>query len=187
VSRRLARKARSLFRPRRQKRELHEPYWVRWARSRAVFQILGILGVFLAGASILIQANELRSARIYKAWDVINSAQGIRASSGRIQALEDLNSMGIEIFGFEIVKRQSLVGVDLRGAMLQGIDLSGADLTGAQLDSADFSNGVLNDVNFTRCTMVKTQMNWADLERARFRYSILPRARIWNTNFNSLV
>ncbi len=96
------------------------------------------------------QAEDQKKAKHYQAWQVITAAQGQQSSSGRKDALEDLNRDGI-----------SLVGVDVSNAHLPELNLAGA-----VLHDAIFVEAVLYDANFAEADLKGANLAGADLRGA---------------------
>ena len=90
---------------------IHRKYLntIEWCRKYAIFQILGLIAVFIAALSFWLQykwqrqeAQDQRKEKHYRAWQIINSAQGKGGSGGRIQALEELNREGVSLDGVNL-------------------------------------------------------------------------------------
>ena len=122
--------------------------------------------------------------RHYKAWQVINTAQGKGGSGGRIEALEELNA-----------DRVPLVGVDAQGAFLMGLRLeraplaranfSAADLRDCHLRRADLSFATLAGANSRGCDLEEINLENADLSDADLNGADLAKARLDGANLNN--
>src|ERR1700761_9324041 len=104
--------------------------WVAYVLSRwsflEVLEYLGSFSILIAVIFYFTESGDRLKQKHYQAWQVINTAQGMGGSGGRIDALQELDEDGVP-----------LVGVDVSDAFLQGIDLSGADLGRSNFSSAD--------------------------------------------------
>lgn len=144
-------------------------YWLkRWA-FLDVLDRLGRLAIVVAVATWLWgiparrqEAEDQRKAKIYQAWQVLNTAQGNAGGGGRIEALNDL-----------VLEGQSLVGVDLSYANLTGLDLIEADLTSANLEAA-----VLHFSNLTGTNLERANLRNAELLRANLRHARIKAAQL---------
>src|SRR5208283_5222107 len=132
--------------------------WMAYALSHwsflEVLEYLGSFSVLIAVIFYFSESGDRLKQKHYQAWQVINTAQHMGGSGGRIEALTELNVDGV-----------SLVGVDLSSAFLQGIDLHGAHLSRADFTAADLRNSNLESAD----------LSYAALNRANFRQSNLRR------------
>jgi len=121
--------------------------WVEWLVETAVFWIkrsalvelvgtIAGLSVILAAWQYVRGADEREKVRQYQAWQVLGLAHGKGGSGGRIAALRDLLSDGVD-----------LSGVDLSKAWLHAAFLANARLTYAKFDSADLRRSDLQGAN----------------------------------------
>lgn len=137
--------------------------WLAYALSRWSFlQVLSYLGRFSVLIAVIFyfsEAGNRLKQKHYQAWQVVNTAQGMGGSGGRIEALSELNADGVP-----------LTGVNATGAFLQGIQLPKARLLRANLDAAD-----LRDSN-----LAGADLSWASLAGANLR-----QANVATVNFDS--
>ena len=145
--------------------------WVAFALSRWAFlhilESLGSLSVLIAVIFYFSESGDRLKQKHYQAWQVVNTAQHMSGSGGRIDALAELNSDGIP-----------LVGVDLSSAFLQGVELpkarllranfTAADVRNSNLEGADLSYASLNGANFRQADLASVNFNSADLADADF-------------------
>lgn len=127
-------------------------------RSMALLDILDQLSrasIVVIAITYVLESDDRRREGIYRAWQVVNGAQGSNASGGRIEALEDLAKKGVSL-GYI-----NLEGVNLRGAILNGVDFSHANLS-----AVDFSNAELRGANFSGADIRQTKFAGADLTGA---------------------
>lgn len=81
----------------------------------AIVDLLGVLAslsLITGAVGYFLEAGDRRKQTHYQAWEVINSAVGREAESGRRAAIEDLWADGV-----------SLAGLDIRGAVIPDLDL----------------------------------------------------------------
>jgi hypothetical protein len=140
--------------------------WLAYALSRwsflEVLEYLGSFSVLVAVIFYFSEAGDRLKQKHYQAWQVINTAQHMGGSGGRIEALAELNA-----------DRVPLVGVDVSSAFLQGIQLphaklaranfSAADVRNSNLEAADLSYASLNGANFRQSNLRHTLLNEAIL------------------------
>jgi hypothetical protein len=143
--------------------------WLAFALSNwsllEVLEYLGSFSVLIAVVFYFSESGDRLKQKHYQAWQVINTAQGKGGSGGRIEALEELNTDGIE-----------LVGVDVSGAFLQGVRLehgrlrrsnfNAADLRDSDFDFADFSDADLRGANFRGSSLRNARFPGAHLDAA---------------------
>lgn len=159
--------------------------FVEICRDYAIFQILGLIAIFIAAFSFWQEAKDQRKIRHYRAWQVINLAQGKGGAGGRIQALEELNRDGISLAGVDLSKawlsginleKADLRSSDLKGAILDGANLRGAYCNDAHLEGADLTEANLKEAYFTNSYLQGANLLGAHLERSHFSYANLDSA-----------
>lgn len=160
--------------------------WLAYTFSRwsflEVLEYFGSFSVLIAVIFYFSEAGDRLKQKHYQAWQVVNTAQHMGGSGGRIEALAELNSDGVP-----------LVGVDLSSAFLQGVQLpkarlaranfTGADLRNSNFEFADLSYASLNGANFrqsnlNRTLLISADLRDADLCAARFRGADLSNATL---------
>lgn len=119
-----------------------------------------VITIFITPAALYFQYQSLQEQKILGAWQLITTKA--KGNSGKIEALEFLNSKGVP-----------LVGVDLSKAYLSGVNLKGANIL-----NADFTNADLNDANFEGANLRGVNFIGADLFKANFTG-----ADLWSVNF----
>lgn len=167
-----------------------------------LFEKAESIAIASAAFVFMIESSDRKKRDHYEAWQVINSAINQNSSGGRIQALEDLNSDGVDLEGLSAqeadlsgidlssskLNRANLKGTQLDGselkyasleeanlyeANLYGANLYGANLSNAVLTQADLSNSALNCTNLSHASLDKTI-----LDRAKLQSAILDGARL---------
>jgi hypothetical protein len=128
---------------------------------------LGKLSVLIAVVFYFTESPDRAKQKHYQAWQVINTAQHMGGSGGRIDALSELNADGVP-----------LVGVDVSSAFLQGVQLPKARLLRANFDNADVRSGdfagadltyaSLRGANFRQSNFARASLNSADLTDTDF-------------------
>ena len=145
--------------------------WIAYVLSNwsflEVLEYLGSFSVLIAVIFYFSESGDRLKQKHYQAWQVINTAQHMGGSGGRIEALSELNADGV-----------SLVGVDLSSAFLQGVQLGGAkllragftdaDVRNSNLESADLSFTSLNGANFRQSNLKHTWLVGAILDNGDF-------------------
>ena len=156
--------------------------------------LLTLIGLVLAFSTIMVEAEDRRSERIFRAWEVVlrvtDTDQGRPLGSGSAirQALEYLNRrfdgwgcfdlitrLSIEMTGndkrrclFPRKNRESLSRLSMGGIDLSDVDLRHANLTESILSNVNFVDAMLSDATFNGSTIVDGRFNGADLQRAKF-------------------
>ena len=145
--------------------------WLAYGLSRwsflEVLEYLGSLSVLVAVVFYFSESGDRLKQKHYQAWQVINTAQHMSGSGGRIEALAELNADGVP-----------LVGVDLSSAFLQGAQLpkarllranfTTADARNSNLAGADLSFASLNGANFRQSDLSQVSFESASLDDADF-------------------
>jgi hypothetical protein len=141
--------------------------WLAYALSRwsflDVLEYLGSFSVLVAVVFYFSESGDRLKQKHYQAWQVINTAQHMGGSGGRIEALAELNA-----------DKVPLVGVDVSSAFLQGIQLPKAKLLRANFTAADARNSNLESAD----------LSYASLNGANFRKSNLRHASLFAANLN---
>ena len=125
-------------------------------RQSVLLNIVEGFSILVAVWLFFLEAPERDKKAHYEAWKTIDSANGLRNSYARIQALQDLNDDLIPLKGFNAPE-----------ADLRGIDLAGADLSNAYLSGADLSNANLSNANLSQANLIEAKLNNADLSNSR--------------------
>jgi hypothetical protein len=141
--------------------------WIAYALSHwsflEVLEYLGSFSVLVAVVFYFSESGDRLKQKHYQAWQVINTAQHMGGSGGRIEALAELNADGVP-----------LVGVDVSSAFLQGVQLPKARLL-----RANFSNADLRNSNFESADLA-----YASLDGANFRLSNLRHVSLVSANLS---
>jgi len=139
------------------------------------------------------EADDRKKQSHYRAWELINSAQGSTGDGGRRDALQDLNEDHIDMSAAPlaeaylryvqlpraILNEANLTKADLTGANLTGIELIeaklietkliGTDLAGADLAEADLTNADLTQIEqISRTKLPLPLSNIANLGMYRY-------------------
>lgn len=145
--------------------------WLAYVLSRwsflEVLEYLGSFSILIAVIFYFAESGDRLKQKHYQAWQVINTAQGVGGSGGRIDALQELDEDGVP-----------LVGVDVSGAFLQGIrlpnarllrsDFSGVDARNSDFQSADLSVANLSSGNFRGSNFKAANLQDSNLANADF-------------------
>lgn len=126
-----------------------------------VLEYLGSFSVLVAVVFYFSESGDRLKQKHYQAWQVINTAQHMGGSGGRIEALAELNA--------DVVP---LVGVDVSSAFLQGVQLPKARLLRANFNAADVRNSNLESAD----------LSYASLDGANFRLSNLRHVSLVSAN-----
>ncbi len=138
--------------------------------TQAVGAIMSTLAIILSLSSFFWQRlpeqeNQARIQNDLSAWTIINSAQGQRASGGRIQAMHVLATDGESMAGLR-VRSAVLTGVDVHGADLHGADLSNTVLNGANLAYANLKGANLQNTQLMAANLTGADLSGANLQGA---------------------
>lgn len=131
----------------------------KFLRKLALLEILdqlSRLSIVVVALVYVLEADDRRRERIYRAWQIVNAAHDTQASGGRVDALEDLVRSDV-----------SLARIKLEGVSLRGATLNGADLSHAQLGQADLSGTKLRGANLSGADLRLTNLSGADLTGAK--------------------
>jgi uncharacterized protein YjbI with pentapeptide repeats len=126
-----------------------------------VLEYLGSFSVLVAVVFYFSESGDRLKQKHYQAWQVINTAQHMGGSGGRIEALSELNADGVP-----------LVGVDVSSAFLQGVQLPKARLLRANFNAADVRNSDFESAD----------LSYASLDEANFRLSNLRHVSLVSAN-----
>jgi len=122
-----------------------------------IFDYLGKFSVLIAVVFYFTESPNRIKQKHYQAWQVINTAQHMGGSGGRIEALSELNADGVP-----------LVGVDVSMAFLQSVHLPKARLLRANFDNADVRSSDLTEADLTYASLRGANFRQSDLSRASF-------------------
>jgi hypothetical protein len=145
--------------------------WLAYALSRwsllEVLEYLGSFSVLIAVIFYFRESGDRLKQKHYQAWQVINTAQHMGGSGGRIDALAELNADGVPLVGVDVAKA-FLQGVQLPSARLLRADFSDADVRNSNFNSADLSYASLNGANFRNSDLQRAWLVSADLSNGDF-------------------
>src|SRR5215471_1406747 len=133
--------------------------WLAYGLGRwSLIEVLNYLGKFSVLIALVFyfreSGNRLKQKH-YQAWQVINTAQHMGGSGGRIEALSELNADGVP-----------LVGVDVSSAFLQGVQLPNAHLLRANFENADARDGDFSAADLSYASLTGANFRQSDFRRA---------------------
>jgi hypothetical protein len=145
-----------------------------------VLEYLGSLSVLVAVVFYFYEAPDRVKQKHYQAWQVINTAQHMGGSGGRIEALSELNADGVPLVGVNLssaflqgvrlpkakLLRANFENADVRSSNLAGADLTLASLRGANLRQSDLSRSALNDADLSNADFCFARLDGANLAGA---------------------
>jgi hypothetical protein len=145
-----------------------------------VFDYLGKFSVLIAVVFYFTESPNRIKQKHYQAWQVINTAQHMGGSGGRIDALSELNADGVPLVGVDVssaflqgvqlpkarLLRANFDNADVRSSDLAGADLTYASLRGANFRQSSLTGTVLNSADFTNADLCSAQLRDADLDDA---------------------
>jgi hypothetical protein len=127
-----------------------------------VLEYLGSFSVLVAVVFYFSESGDRLKQKHYQAWQVINTAQHMSGSGGRIEALAELNADGVPLVGVD-VSSAFLQGVQLPRARLLRANFTGADVRNSDFESADLSYASLNGANFRQSNLQGSLLTSASL------------------------
>lgn len=146
-------------------------------RESVLLSIVEGFSILVAVWLFFLEAPERDKQAHYEAWKTIDSANGLRNSYARLQALQDLNDDRVSLSGFNAPE------ADLRGINLMGADLSKAYLSGADLSNANLSNANLSHANLVETKLTNAKLNNCNLTGANLSYSDFIEADLQDVDF----
>jgi hypothetical protein len=132
-----------------------------------VLEYLGSLSVLVAVIFYFSESGDRLKQKHYQAWQVINTAQHMSGSGGRIDALTELNNDDVPLVGVD-VSSAFLQGVSLPKARLLRANFTDADVRNSDLAGADLSYSSLSGANFRDSDLSRVNLNSADLTNGDF-------------------
>jgi hypothetical protein len=162
--------------------------WVAYALSRwsflDVLEYLGSFSVLIAVIFYFSESGDRLKQKHYQAWQVINTAQHMGGSGGRIEALSELNADGVPLVGVD-VSSAFLQGLQLPKARLLRANFSEADVRNSNFDSADLSYASLNGANFRQSNLSRAWLVSANLGDGDFCGANFSSADLSDASFDS--
>jgi|GEM_PF-5744302 len=135
-----------------------------------IWRVLEGIAIIAAIVGLVLQYQSLQEQQILGAWQLITTKAS--GNSGKIQALEFLNSKGVPLVGVDLSKAYlwsvNLNGANLRGANFTGAALIRANFEGAVLKNTKFKGAVLFQSHFEYAFFTKANFSHTDLEGAHF-------------------
>ncbi|MEM9484923.1 MAG: pentapeptide repeat-containing protein [Cyanobacteria bacterium P01_F01_bin.116] len=153
----------------------------------ALFNNADPIAISSAAFVFILEIPDRKKRDHYEAWQVVNSAIGQTASGGRIQALEDLCTDGVDLEGLA-APGADLSGIDLRfgrlcRASFQETQLDGANLSGANLRRADLREVDFCDAKLYGADLYGADLSGADLSGADLSHTKLRKVNFYDANF----
>ena len=136
-------------------------------RSLAIFDLLELAGrctILIIAVLWVLEADDRAKQRHYRAWELINAAQGSTADAGRRNALQDLNEDGVSLAAAPL-EQAYLPCVKLQNAHLWNARLKRADLGDADLQGANLWEAKLQCADLERANLKNVKLNYANLTR----------------------
>jgi uncharacterized protein YjbI with pentapeptide repeats len=174
--------------------------WLAYALSRWAFlevlEYLGSFSVLIAVIFYFSESGDRVKQRHYQAWQVINTAQGKGGSSGRIEALQELDEDGVPLVGVDVsgaflqgirLPRASLVRADLHAVDARNSDFQSANLDGANLNSGNFRNGNLSGAHLQNSDLGEADFCSANLSGAILDGVTLDAAELGNADLAGVI
>jgi hypothetical protein len=153
--------------------------WLAFALSRWSFlhmlESLGSLSVLVAVIFYFSESGDRLKQKHYQAWQVINTAQHMGGSGGRIDALAELNADHVPLVGVNLASA-FLQGVQLPKARLLRANFTAADVRNSNLAGADLSYASLNGANFRQSDLSSVNFNSSDLADGDFCGARFPKS-----------
>ncbi len=151
------------------------------------FKLIGFVFIPFVFLAIFLGFIGEREARIRRHWETIKAEKSEKVSPVRIQALEELAKLGVnlsrinlsstKLIGADLIHTNlsyaNFSSADLSQANLFGAQLEDANFSGAQLEDAKFSVAKLNSAKFTSANLSDADLSGADLSRANLSDAVL--------------
>lgn len=166
----------------------------------AIIDLLGVLASLslISGAvGYFLEADERRKQTHYQAWEVINSAAGREAESGRRAAIEDLWADEVHLDGLDIhnaviqnlnlgyhcyfLKMRSpkfFCDISMFGSRRKQVRLNGANLGQVYLYDANLEQAFLGRVDLKKAQLERVDLAGAYLREANFGKAVLHEANL---------
>ncbi|MGF1492120.1 MAG: pentapeptide repeat-containing protein [Microcoleaceae cyanobacterium] len=155
-------------------------------------RILGTFESISIVTALVVYVRRGKKQSHYEAWQVIDSAQGLKISHARIKALEDLAKDGIGFKGLALPEANleqivlvdaDFTEADLRGARLQEANMQGSKFELTQLEGASLWRANLQEAFFLltqlqRVNLCSANLQNADLQGVNLLESNLQKANI---------
>lgn len=154
-----------------------------WHVTR-LFQAIGSFLLLLTIVGFYFDYEDRKQSRIVDAWQLITTkAPG---NSGKIEALEFLNSIGQPLTGINLSSEKAKDDTDgEKSVYLKGINLSKANLKKSNFSNADLSNADLSNSNLSNTNFSYTNLSSANLSNT-YSNDVAPNIvdRILHPTFN---
>lgn len=134
------------------------------------------------------ERENLRKAKIFRAWEIIALSEVQSGSTIKKLPLEELNSEGVDLRNLAL-DWSFLNGVQLPGATLDYSTLWNSDLTGAHLVDAsmqycDIADTKLKSANLSGCDLSFSLLNGLDFAHANLINTTFDKALLWNCDLS---
>jgi uncharacterized protein YjbI with pentapeptide repeats len=129
-----------------------------------LFETFAIITAFLVYVS---NQEAIRDQSIREDWSLIDGARGSKTSGARVSAINRL-----------YLEKESLFGLDAKGADLHGINLTGAILESANLQDTDIRDAILVGANLNEANLSGAHLERAQCQEASFWMADLRNANL---------
>ncbi len=173
--------------------------WSAYALSRwsflEVLEYLGSFSVLVAVIFYFREPGDRIKQKHYQAWQVINTAQHMGGTAGRIDALTELNADGVALVGVDVssaflqglhLPKARLLRANFKDADVRNSNFEGADLSYASLYGANFGQSSLNQTSFAPAILANGDFCWAQLRNADLTDAELDAADLGNADLSGI-
>lgn len=149
-------------------------------------RILGTFESISIVTALVIYVRQGKKKSHYEAWQVIDSAQGIKISHARIKALEELSKDGVSLKGLSLpmadLEQITLVDTDFKEANLKTAKLQEANLKGSTFELTQLQGANLWKANLRECFFLLTQLQKVNLNAANLQNAELQGVNLLEAN-----
>ncbi|MEB3882941.1 pentapeptide repeat-containing protein [Lyngbya sp. CCY1209] len=149
-------------------------------------RILGTFESISIVTALVIYMRRGKKKSHYEAWQVIDSAQGIKISHARIKALEELSKDGVSLKGLSLpmadLEQVTLVDSDFKEANLKTAKLQEANLKGSTFELTQLQGANLWKANLRECFFLLAQLQKANLSAANLQDAELQGVNLLEAN-----
>ena len=154
-----------------------------WLWTEVAAVVIGLAFIIPTAIALWIDLEDRKTQRIAQAWELVT--RPAPGNSGKVPALEYLNSQGLSLVGIDLSTEsnggQSYLGhVDLSHA-----DLYESDLSGATPFRADFSGSILGRANLSKADLRIADLKETSLVDANLSGADLSGANLYMANFRN--
>jgi BTB/POZ domain-containing protein KCTD9 len=166
-------------------------WFIRLPKNKKLFLFRkGIIKLVQSGVAItaivglvnyIIEVPKRQKQSHYQAWQIINSAVGQQGNGGRIEALQDLNSDGVNLQGLTVIDA-NLSGINLKKANLAYANFQKNTIQQANLQEAKLYYANLQKAYFYETNLQGANLQGANLQEANLWKANLQGADLWKAN-----